>query len=353
MTKNKKNIVDEEIRKAAAEWVARAYSGNASQSDEEALEKWLAADARHQAEYFHMLEVWDELGRDAMDELVTPRGQARRASIVSRWFRPAMAVAAMLMLSVFGLNLISPDNPEARNEAVEAYATRVGETRELRLEDGSVVTLNTGTKLFVDFNDNMRRAILDSGEAFFDVTKDPSRPFVVTAGSQSVTVLGTRFNVQRKGVKLTVAVVEGKVAVHENIAPERLEEDARTLFATSEQATDAVGFQHYLLEAGSVGTFEKSAELVGSVEVADAESHQSWRQGVVRFSDQSLASVVGELGRYTETPITIKDERAAVMNISGVFHHDDLDGALAGLEAMLPISVTRYDDRIEIALASK
>ena len=144
--------------------------------------------------------------------------------------------------------------------------------------------------------------------------------------------------------------MEGKVAVHENLEPERLEEDARTLLSMPAEAGE-VTFRHYLLEAGSVGTFEKSADLVGAVEVADAEKHQSWRQGVLRFSDQSLASVIGELSRYTDVTIEITDEQAKTLMISGVFHHDDLDGALAGLEAMLPIAVERQNGRIEIVLA--
>lgn len=356
MNKGMNRKADDSIQRQAAEWVARVYSGNASQADEDALEHWLAGDPKHRAEYFHMLEVWDSVGAEA----VTAAAETKRsrASIITQasWFRPSMAAAALLMVSLLGINFMGGSNIGAgigaRPAPVVAYSTAVGETEELVLGDGSTVTLNTDTKLFVDFSGNIRRAILDSGEAFFDVASDPGRPFVVTAGSQSVTVLGTRFNVQRKGVKLTVAVVEGKVAVHENLEPEKLEENAISLL-TMPESEQAAEIQHYLLEAGSVGTFEKSADLVGAVEVADAESHQSWRQGVLRFSNQSLGSVVDELSRYTELNFVITDSDAAAMNISGVFHHDDLDGVLAGLEAMLPISVSRHDDQILIASATE
>lgn len=352
MTRVEEHKKLETIQTEAAKWVARVYSGNASDADEEALSKWLALDERHRREYMRTLEVWDASGQMGLEDTVAAQTPAR-ASIRDRLRGQNVAAIAALLLAAFvsAILFIGLDTMPF-GTSVHSYATETGETREIKLSDGSHVTLNTGSRLYVDFSGNIRRAILDSGEAFFDVAKDASRPFVVTAGDQSVTVLGTQFNVYRQGATLTVAVVEGVVAVHENLEPEKLEQNARKLL---EQPADMqlADFRHYRLEAGSVGTFEKSIDLQGDVAVADADSHQSWRQGIVRFADSSLADVVDELSRYSENPIYIADSDLADLNISGVFHHDDIAGILAGLEALLPISVTHEGDQIVISSTSE
>ncbi len=347
--KEQYDICIEEIQQQASAWVARVFSGNASQKDEEALELWLAANPVHKAEYTKILGVWDSLHEASRPETVyndvsETVGATKR--LLGNW-RAQLAVAVIFGIMVFSAALLMTKRPSVDGTFVQTFATDVGQTKELRLDDGSVVTLNTGSRLFIDFSTGLRRAILDRGEAYFDVVKDPTRPFVVTAGMQSVTVLGTKFNVHRNGQRLTVAVLEGVVAVHENIEPAKLEENARMLVKKPGETLN-VDFQHYRLEAGSVGTFEKSAELVTSVATADTLSFQTWRQGVVRFNKSSLSDVVKELGRYAPKSIEITDPSVAGLNISGVFHFDDIDGILVGLEAMLPIRIIETDDQILI-----
>ena len=352
--RQKHDIDSDDIQQQAAKWVACTFSGNASHEDEEALNRWLAADRRHKVEYLRILEIWDVSGDAAepvpvypseQHSMPTQTGTAKRHSGVwASW----LAVAAVVGILVFNTSMFVSDGPPGDGMFVQTFATDVGQTKELVLDDGSFVTLNTDTRLFVDFSSGLRRAILDSGEAYFEVTKDPLRPFVVTAGAQSVTVLGTKFNVHRNGQTLTVAVLEGVVAVHENIEPEKLEQNARML-VTEPSETLKVDFQHYRIEAGSVGTFEKSAELVTNVATTDTASFPSWRQGIVKFNNSLLSDVVKELGRYAPKTIEITDPSVADLNISGVFHFDDIEGILVGLEAMLPIKIIETDDQILIA----
>src|SRR5690606_13001818 len=99
-------------------------------------------------------------------------------------------------------------------EALDRYATEIGEQKTVQLSDGSELVLNTNTRVLIDYTDSKRRAILDQGEAYFKVAEDAQRPFSVDAGVRSIAVLGTEFNVQKTGGGLTVAVVEGLVAVH-------------------------------------------------------------------------------------------------------------------------------------------
>ena len=81
----------------------------------------------------------------------------------------------------------------------------------LTLEDGSVVELNHGGKLEIDFSSETRRVRLVRGEANFTVAKNPERPFVVNAGGVDVRAVGTVFNVRLAREAVEVVVSEGRV----------------------------------------------------------------------------------------------------------------------------------------------
>src|SRR5690606_35324362 len=87
------------------------------------------------------------------------------------------------------------------------------QVREYRLSDGSRITLGAGSRIRVDYTAAARRLTVEAGEAFFAVARDPQRPFVVHAGSGTITALGTAFNVRSLAGRVVVTVVEGKVEV--------------------------------------------------------------------------------------------------------------------------------------------
>src|SRR5690606_28626324 len=91
--------------------------------------------------------------------------------------------------------------------------TGVGEQRTVTLEDGSRVSLNTATRLSLHFDRGVRRVRLQSGEALFEVARDPGRPFVVESGDRQVRALGTAFIVRRDAGRIAVTLMEGSVEV--------------------------------------------------------------------------------------------------------------------------------------------
>src|SRR4029077_19161785 len=92
-------------------------------------------------------------------------------------------------------------------------STDIGERSLLVLADGSKVTLNTASAVHADYTGPERRVTLVRGEAFFDVAKDHTRPFVVSAGSRNVIAVGTAFDVRLQDRRVRVTLVEGKVRV--------------------------------------------------------------------------------------------------------------------------------------------
>ena len=94
----------------------------------------------------------------------------------------------------------------------QRYATDIGEQYRTALADGSLVELNTATRVAVDLTPEERDIHLRKGEAVFEVAKDPSRPFVVKTPLADVRAIGTVFAVRTEN-GLEVAVSEGVVSV--------------------------------------------------------------------------------------------------------------------------------------------
>src|SRR5690606_39177778 len=86
------------------------------------------------------------------------------------------------------------------------------------LADGSVVELRPGAQIAVDFTDQVRRLTLISGEAHFQVSKDPTRPSVVAAAGIEVRAVGTAFFVELAAATVEVVVTEGSVAIEQKKA---------------------------------------------------------------------------------------------------------------------------------------
>jgi ferric-dicitrate binding protein FerR (iron transport regulator) len=110
------------------------------------------------------------------------------------------------------------------------YSTGTGETRSVRLEDGSLVELNSRSRIRVRYRERERSVEMLEGQAFFQVAKDATRPFIVHSDSTSVRAVGTQFDVYRRESGTTVTVVEGRVAVFSSAradGPDTSESDPR------------------------------------------------------------------------------------------------------------------------------
>ena len=140
----------------------------------------------------------------------SPAGRAKPLGLRQR--RLALSAAAALLFAVGGgLYLAFAPNGER-------YATPVGGLASVPMPDGSKVTLNTDSQIRIALTDTERRVELGHGEAFFEVSKDPKRPFVVRAGDKRVVAVGTKFSVRREGDDIEIVVTEGKVRVEDGAA---------------------------------------------------------------------------------------------------------------------------------------
>jgi transmembrane sensor len=332
MSKLTETHTDEPAAVEAADWYARLRAENVSEIDAARFRAWIAADPAHRREFESIDDFWSDLEVIAASPEVLRERAAiarRRAAAARKPIRPGRRIvwaAAAAVLLVIGVVAFT------HGARTDRYVTGIGEQRIVTLSDGSVITLNTATDLRLDFSPARRGVELVSGQANFEVAKDAARPFVVTAGNRSIRAVGTQFDVFKSGDKVTVTLIEGKVAVTPaDVSPASA---SRSLSTKPDEIVLAAGEQlSYGLK--SAPTAPKDADI---------RRVEAWRVRKLDFSDTPLAEAIAEANRYSVAQIVLeapafKDER-----ISGRFEAGRNDLFAEGLEGYFHFHVERLRD---------
>lgn len=283
----------ERINRKAAEWLIRRDRG--LRADEQAeLQAWLRESVAHLVAYLRLDRAWRAAdGLCQLEEFPQEEhtGWARWWSSMIADYR---AVAAALLVSVMLAAVWGFRMPEDG-----VHRTVVGGREEILLRDGSRITLNTDSEVRIDISDKERRVELRRGEAFFDVSPDPARPFIVQAGSENVVAVGTQFSVRREKAGVRILVAEGRVRV----------ERSRTE-----------------LSAGALAYADDIGVIVQSRPVAEILDALKWREGFVIFQDGTpLDEAVKEINRYNTRQLRLEGAQTAEVRVGGEFHPTDLD----------------------------
>ncbi len=312
----------------AAYWYEKNLSGDMSDADMETFEAWLDADTENERAYADCSQVWAMSGSLPFWDGAEVKGpENRRAESAApaangRPWKYMLMAACLAFACLFGA-------ANYWGYLGEHFETAVGEQRLLKLADGSTVHMNTATELSVHYLPGRRLIKLTSGEAWFDVAKEPDRPFEVSAGPGLVRALGTAFAIRTHEGAVKVTVSAGKV----ELVQEQL---AANLRGPHETPKLVAGEQ---LDYGARG-------LLSEVHQVEIGKTMAWRSGKVNFSDASLVEVLEEMNRYSRIPFVIGDEALNAHRLSGVFRIDDIETLLKGLEYAVPVTITRQGDRI-------
>jgi transmembrane sensor len=324
-----------EIEARAADWIAERDNNDAGLPSErqQALNDWLNASTAHRVAYLRLDHAWRRAGR--LRALQTPAPAlatepTRRAPLAWLARPPVYRAAAGLSLAVLALVLVTDRGGLAGfgssgQSDTQRYATARGQRESVALADGSHLTLNTATKLRTAVTPQAREVWLDQGEAFFDIAHDAKRPFVVHAGKQTVTVLGTKFSLFREGDRLRVAVLEGRVQV-------KTARSNATVLARDDAAVADV--------ANVLVTRKSSQQLNASL---------SWLQGKLVFDQVSLADAARQFNRYGRRQLVIEDDAAARIAIGGVFDAHNVEAFARLLHAGFGLKVQTDGDTIRVS----
>lgn len=330
--------IDPERLEQAVAWQVRLAESPELYAED--LSSWLAQDPRNREAWRSAQASWDFLGEHATSPAVISLRRAAlayasntiRSQAVSRRLRrsPAwVATAAVIFVAISSLTAWYLQRPDT-------YRTALGERRAVTLADGSQLTLDSSTEVTVRYSANARALTLVRGQARFDVTHDIERPFTVTANGRRVVATGTAFDVDLLGSDFLVTLIEGHVVVLPQSKPVG---SAERTSATRARASDSPPIA---LDAGQ--QLVMSSYAAPRVTPVDIERVMAWERGKIVFNDESLASVVERMNRYTARRIDVADERVAALRISGVFHVGDVRGFVSTLATYLPVKAQEHQD---------
>jgi len=300
--------------------LAASLSRPLSPAEQAALDAWAEGSARAREEIAETREAWLAAGLAAEEpgvralrrsvrlETGLDRHAVRRPRRPGRrWLVGGLALAAASLAA--GAVLV--DRPRT-----ETYVAPPHAAARLTLADGSRVTLSPGGRLTARLSRHARTLALTDGDAFFDVSHDPRRPFTVAVSERTLTVLGTRFNVAG-GRRLTVSLVQGSLRVTQAGAPDVLLRPG----------------ERYL-----------SAAHGGRAEHGDVAGDASWTSGRLVFADVGLAEAAERLSRAAGRKVILDDPSLARLRLSGSVRIERLDDVRAALEAVLPVTTRTTPD---------
>jgi transmembrane sensor len=328
-----------EIAAEAAVWVARLHGPDRSAQMERECRAWQVRSAEHREAFERCTETWQDVPNVSVaNAYAAASGSDAANGAGRRWSLRWAGVGALAVVLATGLIV-----QQWRDRGV--YSTGVGEQHQVLLEDGTRMSLNTGTRVRVDLGAARRSVRVEGGEALFEVGKDPRRPFVVRVAGSEVEALGTTFAVRftpddaPRDQTLTVTLIEGQVAVRPLAGGGALGGPA---------ASHAVRLQAG--ERVRLSAAVASAETSPRVDRPNIDAVMAWKRSEAVFDDAALPDAVAEMNRYTRTPIVLLDASAlAGLRVSGLYRTSDSAGFARAVAALHGLSVHERQGRLELA----
>lgn len=305
------------INKTAARWFIRMQDAALDSPECTQFERWLMQSELHQAEYASISDAWD--GIDSIDDLKQMAATRQADQFLNQTNRNKKLKNAMASLSVgfiiifaglFGHNqyeqwLTQPTMQLASQSNTAQILTQT-------LEDGTEITLNANSKIQVTYYRNHRHVDLLQGEAIFNVTKNPDRPFTVTTNTAKIKVLGTRFSVNKLSQLVRVSVDHGSVQV-ESINPASI----------------------IILHNGEVAEIPKGqAALRKDVNTAD---YFKFATGNVIFNQADIYEIADVLSRYRQKQVIAQGDSQE--KVSAVLKAKDIETFIGTLPKIANVNV--------------
>jgi transmembrane sensor len=303
----------------AAEWLARLGARSISTDTVRAFRDW-RDDPANDAAYEEAEAFWEASGEHAADPglvAMTAEALARGQPAHRHWYRRQAYLwsTAAASIAIAGLAVAFAVT------APRSYATGRNDQQVVQLDDGTKVHLNVDSKVEVRFSKGARHIRLARGEAFFEVTHDALRPFIVEADQTRVRAIGTKFDVRDRGRDVQVTLLEGQVRVQQDAQP------ASWTLSPNERLV--------VPDRGAV----KKAPI-------DAVQTVSWTTGRLTFKETSLGDAVAEVNRYSKTRIVLEGDDLSHRLLDGYFDVGDTASFVRGVSLALDLQATGPTDGV-------
>lgn len=285
------------IADVASDWAAKLDRG-LSRTEQETLELWLDGDARRVGALARARALWSHAETALADRAPTARHEIRRETRRPTLDRRGLLAGggAALAAGVAGAAWLG-----GRARAIDSG---IGEIRRIALEDGSSVTLGASTRILPRFGPSERLVKLIGGEAFFDITTDAARPFVVLAKGLRIRTDATAFGLRAiEGLPVSVLVERGGALVEgEGLSPIRMAANERLVLTPA------------------------SSPRLDTLAPDAVQRGLAWRAGLLAFDNQPLAEVAASFHRYGPVRIQVDDPVLAREPVTGLFSASDPKG---------------------------
>lgn len=307
----------------ASLWAARLEGSILTPSDQAELDAWLAGDPARRALLASFCSLSAKLD-SAVPRLVAEGAVAMppRARPRGTWNPWKLATASLLAAGL----IVGVVFYERTRGGTEDLSTPAGQRGSFTLSDGTRVELNANTSITVQNGRTERRVHLANGEAFFVVSKDKSRPFIVDTPAGSVRVTGTIFNVLTEASsQLDVTVVEGSVQVR------------------PDDASGTRALEPTVLGAGGVLKSEHGVISVGTLSPGDVDDALAWRQGQIVCKAMPVSAALDRFAHYYGRVMTATPAAGATP-VGGVYSLGNVDEFLDYLTSGFGMHVVRSAD---------
>lgn len=322
---------DTALQDEAVEWLVRLRGEDAA-ALKGRFEQWRRQSSAHREAY-----AWAQRHFDASEVLKT---SGRYGPSSSRTFAPRrwwlagglLAAAAAVMLAVVvSYNSLGGTPAVPGVSMTEApLVTKRGEIRSFRLQDGSSVTLDTGSRLAVSIDGSERRVRLEHGKARFAVAAD-ERPFIVTAGAGQISARTGIFDVGYHDSKVSLTLISGEAEVRPAMQSAVYTVPVRQVFAGQRYAYRASDF-----------TALPQAKSAGSVD------ERQWPSGWFEYRSVPLNVLVAQANRYADRPILLDDPDIAALKASGRFRLTDTASFAGKIAQVFDLEVSSEPDGLHL-----
>jgi transmembrane sensor len=284
----------DEARAEAAVWIARLHDEQRSATLDARVHAWLEESEAHRHAFDRITRVWECTAGLDLHAPFSGRVVGDR-----RW-KPRHSVMTLLAVFLFGAAVMT-----TRLWHGNSVVTEVGQQQVRLLPDGTRLMLNTDTQVEVNYDRDARRVRLVHGEAWFDVSKRPTWPFIVNVEGREIRALGTSFVVRHDDIQaLSVTLVEGRISI-------------------STRSGGGISQPTETLAPGQRISF--SHNLEPAIDQPEIGRVTAWERGRVEFEDTPLGDAAQEMNRYSKAHIIIADPDIARLRIGGVFRAGDSD----------------------------
>ncbi len=314
-------------------------SDQADEDEKQAVREWAAIDEKRQLELSRMKNSWILAGleneidpvkkelaiRQIMDKIKVLKKKDSSGTLWIKWFKYAAAI--MLIIGLSGISGYFISTSKFSNSGFTEIIVPNGERSKVVLPDGSTVQLNSGTQLKFKsvFLSGKRKVFLD-GEAFFEVTHDKSRPFVVETNNKlKVEVLGTAFNV--------CSYDDDKIIT--------------TYLETGKVKISIDGGKDIFLRPSEMLSFEKQS---GKTKKRTIDDHHfsDWTRGILNIKGETIEKLAKKLERRFDIQILFGDDEVRNHIYSGSIKDEDLETVLEAIKFASSLKYTHNGKIITI-----